>query len=239
MIPGRMTSGRPVVAVVAVLACVVAACQGAPASTPRSTGTATAASAGTGLSDSPMASASVTPGTSPSPSGPRPTTGPGGCSFAAPATAPSGLTLYVCYTISGSVSASGGFIDSDQGANALSCADWAQYGGEAPGSAGAALQAPDPGDAQVTVNGQALGFDLVINPYSGPGSYPSTTVAQSVSLGDTASWSTNNTKTATFTAQVSPDGSGSMTAGELANDSSNGTIESVSESWVCVMEPAS
>jgi hypothetical protein len=30
-----------------------------------------------------------------------------------------------------------------------------------------------------------------------------------------------------------------VTAGELANDSSNGTIESVSESWVCVMEPAS
>ena len=244
MIPGRMTSGHPVVAVVAVLACLVAACQGAPASSPRSTGTATAGLAGTGVSVSPTAGASrstgasLTPGASPSPSGPRPTTGPGGCSIAAPATAPSGLTLYVCYTISGSVSASGGFIDSDQGANALSCADWAQYGGEALGSAAAALQAPDPGDAQVTVNGQALGFDLVVNPYSGAGSYPSTTVAQSVSLGDAVSWSTNNTKTATFTAQVSSDGSGSVTAGELANDSSNGTIESVSESWVCVMEPA-
>ena len=239
MIPGRMTSRHPVVAVVAVLACVVAACQGSPASTPHSTGTATAASPGTSPTASPTAGASVTRGASPSPSGPRPTTGPGGCSIAAPATAPSGLTLYVCYTITGSVSASGGFIDSGQGASALSCADWAQYGGEAQGSAGAALQAPDPGDAQVTVNGQDLGFDLVINPYSGPGTYPSTTVAQSLSLGDTVSWSTNNTKTATFTAQVSSDGSGSLTAGELANDSSNGTIESVSESWVCVMEPAS
>jgi hypothetical protein len=234
-----MTSRHPVVAVVAVLAGLVAACQGAPASTPRSTGTPTAAAAGAGLSEAPTAGASVTPGTTPSPSGPLPTTGPGGCSIAAPATASSGLTLYVCYTISGSVSASGGFVDSDQGANALSCADWAQYGGEGPSSAGAALQAPDPGDAQVTVNGQGLGFDLVINPYSGPGSYASTTVAQGVSLGDTVSWSTNSTKTATFTAQVSPDGSGSVTAGELANDSSNGTIESVSESWVCVMEPAS
>jgi hypothetical protein len=234
-----MTSRHPVVAVVAVLAGLVAACQGAPASTPRSTGTATAAGAGAGLSEAPTAGASVTPGTTPSSIGPRPTTGPGGCSIAAPATAPSGLTLYVCYTISGSVSASGGFIDSDQGANALSCADWAQHGGEAPNSAAAALQAPDPGDAQVTVDGQGLGFDLVINPYSGPGSYPSTTVAQSVSLDDAVSWSTNSTKTATFTAQVSPDGSGSVTAGELANDSSNGTIESVSESWVCVMEPAS
>jgi len=230
-----MTSRRPVVAAVAVLAGLVAACQGAPASTPPSTGTATAA--GAGLSEAPTTGASMTPGTTPSPSGPRPTSGPGGCSIAAPATAPSGLTLYVCYTISGSVSASGGFIDSDQGANALSCADWAQHGGEAPSSAAAALQAPDPGDAQVTVNGQ--GLDLVINPYSGPGSYPSTTVAQSVSLGAAVSWSTNSTKTATFTAQVSPDGSGSVTAGELANDSSNGTIESVSESWVCVMEPAS
>jgi hypothetical protein len=231
-----MTSRRPVVAAVAVLAGLVAACQGAPASTPPSTGTATAA--GAGLSEAPTTGASMTPGTTPSPSGPRPTSGPGGCSIAAPATAPSGLTLYVCYTISGSVSASGGFIDSDQGANALSCADWAQHGGEAPSSAAAALQAPDPGDAQVTVNGQGLGFDLVINPYSGPGSYPSTAVAQSVSLGDTVSWSTNNTKTATFTAQVSADGSGSVRAGELANDSSNGSIESVSESWVCVMEPA-
>ena len=231
-----MTSRRPVVAAVAVLAGLVAACQGAPASTPPSTGTGTAA--GAGLSEAPTTGASMTPGTTPSPSGPRPTSGPGGCSIAAPATAPSGLTLYVCYTISGSVSASGGFIDSDQGANALSCADWAQHGGEAPSSAAAALQAPDPGDAQVTVNGQDLGFDLVINPYSGPGSYPSTAVAQSVSLGDTVSWSTNNTKTATFTAQVSADGSGSVRAGELANDSSNGSIESVSESWVCVMEPA-
>jgi len=231
-----MTSGRPVVAVVAVLTCVVAACRGAPASTPRSTGTA---SAGANLSDSPTAGASMTAGASLSPSGRGPTTGPGGCSIAAPATAPSGLTLYVCYTISGAVSASGGFIDSDQGAGALSCADWAQYGGEGPVSAAAALQAPDPGDAQVTVNGQGLGFDLVINPYSGPGSYPSTTVAQSVSLGDTLSWSTNNTKTASFSAQVSSDGSGSVTAGELASDSSNGTVESVSESWVCVMEPAS
>jgi hypothetical protein len=181
----------------------------------------------------------VTRGGSPAPSGPRPTLGPGGCSIPAPATAPSGLTLYVCYTISGAVSASGGFIDSDQGTNAVSCADWAQYGGEAPGSAAAALQAPDPGDAQVTVNGEDLGFDLVINPYSGPGTYPSTTVAQSVSLGDTLSWSTNNTKTATFTAQVSSDGSGSLTAGDLANDASNGTMESVSESWTCVLEPAS
>jgi hypothetical protein len=239
MIPGRMTSRQTVVAVVVVTACLVAACHGSPAPTPHSTGTVMAASPGASPTGSPTAGASVTRGASPSPSGPGPTTGPDGCSIAAPATAPSGLTLYVCYTISGSVSASGGFIDSDQGANALSCADWAQYGGEAAGLAGAALQAPDPGDAQVTVNGQGLGFDLVIDPYSGPGTYPSTTVAESVNLGDTLSWSTNNTKTATFTAQVSSDGSGSLTAGELANDSSNGTIESVSESWVCVMEPAS
>jgi hypothetical protein len=63
-------------------------------------------------------------------------------------------------------------------------------------------------------------------------------VAESVSLGATLSWSTNNTKTAAFTAQVNSDGSGSVTATALANDSSNGSVESVSESWVCVMEPA-
>jgi hypothetical protein len=233
-----MTSRQPFVAAVAVLACMVAACHGSPATTAHSTRTATPSPAGTGVASSPALGASTGPGTSPSPSGPRPTTGPGGCTIAAPATLPSGLTLYVCYTISGAASASGGFIDSDQGANALSCADWAEYGGEAAGSAGAALQAPDPGDAEVTVNGQDLGFDLVINPYSGPGSYPSTTVAESVSLGATLSWSTNNTKTAAFTAQVNSDGSGSVTATALANDSSNGSVESVSESWVCVMEPA-
>jgi hypothetical protein len=233
-----MTSRRPFVAAVAVLACMVAACHGSPATTAHSTRTATPSPARTGVASSPALGASTGPGTSPSPSGPRPTTGPGGCTIAAPATVPSGLTLYVCYTISGAASASGGFIDSDQGANALSCADWAEYGGEAAGSAGAALQAPDPGDAEVTVNGQDLGFDLVINPYSGPGSYPSTTVAESVSLGATLSWSTNNTKTATFTAQVNSDGSGSVTATALPNDSSNGSVESVSESWVCVMEPA-
>ena len=234
-----MTSRHPGVAVIAVMACLVAACQGSPGSSTHSPSTATAGSPGTGLSASPTAGSSPTPGASPSPGGPRPTTGPDGCSIAAPATAPSGLTLYVCYTISGSVSASGGFIDSEQGANALSCADWAQYGGEAAGLAGAALQAPDPGDAQVTVNGQDLGFDLVINPYSGPGTYPSTTVAQSVSLGDTLSWSNNNTKSATFNAQVNGDGSGSVTVTDLGNDASNGTVESASESWVCVMEPAS
>ena len=239
MIPGRMTSRPPVLAVVAVMACVVAACHGSPASPPPSTGSATAASTGEGLTGSPTGGASVTPGASPTPSGPRPTTGPGGCSIPAPATAPSGLTLYVCYTVSGLVSASGGFIDSGEGASALSCADWAHYPGEAQGSAGEALQAPDPGDAQVTVNGQALGFDLVINPYTGPGTYPATSVAQSVSLGDTLSWSNNNTKSATFSAAVNADGSGSATVTGLANDSSDGTVESVAESWSCVMEPAS
>src|ERR1035441_9780481 len=152
MIPGRMTSRHPVVAVVAVLACVVAACQGSPASTPHSTGTATAASPGTSPTASPTAGASVTRGASPSPSGPRPTTGPAGFASAAPATAPSGLTLYVCYTITGSVSASGGFIDSGQGASALSCADWAQYGGGGPGSGGAARPAVESGDAPGTVH---------------------------------------------------------------------------------------
>ena len=171
--------------------------------------------------------------------GPGPTTGPGGCPIAAPAVAPSGLTLYVCYSLSGTVSARGGFIDDDQGAGAFSCADWAEDGEGAPGSGIEALQAPDPGDGGVTVDGQALSFDLAIVPYSGPGSYPSTAVAESVSLGASLSWSTNSASGATFSADVDPDGAGSVTVTNLRNDSSNGTTEDASESWLCVMEPAS
>lgn len=153
--------------------------------------------------------------------------------------APSGLTLYVCYSMSGTVSASGGFIDDEQGASAFSCAGWAESGEGAPGSGIQALQAPDPGDSGVIVNGQAVGFDLAIVPYSGPGSYPSTSIAQSVSVGTTLSWSTNSASGATFSAQVNRDGAGSVAVTNLHNDASNGTVENASESWVCVMEPAS
>ncbi len=153
--------------------------------------------------------------------------------------APSGLTLYVCYSMSGTVRASGGFIDEDQGAGAFSCADWAEHGEAAPGSGIQALQAPDPGDGGVTVDGQAVGFDLAIVPYSGSSSYASTSIAQSVSLGTTQSWSTNSASGATFSAEVNPDGSGSVAVTNLHNDSSNGTTEDASETWVCVMEPAS
>jgi hypothetical protein len=141
--------------------------------------------------------------------------------------------------MSGTVSASGGFIDDDQGAAAFSCTGWAESGEGAPGSGIEALQAPDPGDGGVTVDGQAVGFDLAIVPYNGPGSYPSTSIAQSVSLGTTLSWSTNSASGATFSAQVNSDGSGSVTVTNLHNDASNGTTEDASESWVCVMEPAS
>jgi hypothetical protein len=211
----------------------VAACQGSTASTPHVTRTASTASPGGDRTDS------TTTMATPASGAPGATTGPGGCSIAAPASALSGLTLFVCFTISGAVSSSGGFIDADQGAGALSCADWAQHGEQAAGSSSQALQAPDPGDAQVTANGQALGFDLAIVPYSGPGSYASTSVAQSVSLGDSLSWSNNNTSGATFSAQVKSDGSGSLMVTHLVNDSSTGGTEDALESWVCVMEPGS
>jgi len=232
MIPGGMTTRHPVVAVVALMASVVAACQGSAPSPAGASRTAAATSQGGGPTRSPTTAATPSAGAL------GPTTGPGGCSIAAPSSALSGLTLLACYSVSGAVSASGGFIDTDQGAGALSCADWAEHGGQAPGSPSEALQAPDPGDAQVTVDGEDLGFDLAIVPYSGPGSYPSTTVAESVSLGSSLSWSNNNTTGATFSAQVNPDGSGSVTITDLNNDSSNGTKENASESWVCVMEPA-
>ena len=207
----------------------VAACQGSPAASMRSTSSPPSISA----------SARATATASPTPALTGPTTGPGGCSIPAPATPPSGLTLYTCYTVTGVVTGSGGFIDPGLGAGALSCADWAQSGQEPSGSGAQGLQAPDPGDAQVTLNSQDLGFDLQIVPYTGPGAYASTTVAQSVSLGTTLSWSTNFAPKAIFAAQVNPDGSGSVTISGLANDSSNGTTLSVSESWVCVMATGS
>ena len=207
----------------------VAACQGSPAVSTHSAGS----------SPSVSAPATATPTASPSAGLTGPSTGPGGCSIPAPAAPPSGLALYTCYTVTGAVAGSGGFIDPDLGAGALSCADWAQNGEEAPGAGAQGLQAPDPGDAQVTLNGQVLGFDLQIVPYTGPGAYTSTTVAESVSLGTALSWSTNYAPKAAFAAQVNADGSGSVTISGLANDSSNGTTLSVSESWVCVMATGS
>jgi len=206
-------------------------------SAPTATPVVTARPGATVTPGAPSTSRATPTGSAPA-GGPRPTTGPVGCTIAAPATAPSGMTLYVCYSMSGTVRASGGFIDEDQGSAAFSCADWAEDGEGVPGSGIQALQAPDPGDGGVTVDGQALSFDLAIVPYPGPGSYPSTSIAQSVSLGTTESWSTNSASAATFRATVNPDGSGSVTVTNLRNDSSNGTTENASESWVCLMQPA-
>jgi hypothetical protein len=230
MRPGRASVAAGIA--VAALSCAIAVLQSSSA--PRARPAAAASTS------SPRAFATLTPVPTPASAlGAGPTTGPGGCSIAAPPSPPSGLTLYVCYTISGSVDSSGGFIDEDQGTAAFSCADWAENGAEAAGSASRALQAPDPGDAQVEVDGQALGFDLAIDPYDGPGAYASTGVAQSVSVGDSLSWSTNNTTKATYGAEVSADGSGSVTVTALNEDSSNGSTEDASESWVCVMATGS
>jgi hypothetical protein len=220
---------------VAVIACALGAL--GASSAPR----ASSASISSTPTASIVATPTATPASTPTPALglAEPTTGPGGCTIAAPASPPHGLALYVCYTISGTVSASGGFIDEDQGPAALSCADWAENGEEAAGSAIHALQAPDPGDAQVEVNGQALGFDLAIDPYTGPGTYTSINVAQSVSVGESLSWSTNATSAATFIAQLNPDGSGSVTVTNLHDDSSNGTTENAAEGWVCVMATGS
>jgi hypothetical protein len=224
---GRVSVGAGIAA--AVLACGLGALG---ASSAPGAGTAAISSTPT-----PSVSTARTPTPTPAPASglAEPTAGPGGCSIAAPATPPSGLTLYVCYTISGSVNATGGFVDEDQGPGAFSCADWAESGDEPPGSAIEALQAPDPGDAQVEVNGMTLGFDLAIQPYTGPASYSSTGIAQSVSIGYSLSWSTNSTTTATFSANLEADGSGSVTVTNLHDDSSNGTTENATESWVCVM----
>jgi len=233
MRPRRVSIAAGIAA--AALACALAALE---ASSAPGTGTASISSA-TAPSPTPSRLATPTPTPTPALGAPEPTVGPGGCPIAAPVVAPSGLTLYVCFTISGTLNASGGFMDEDRGAGALSCPDWAANGEEGAGSAIQALQAPDPGDAQVEVDGQDLGFDLAIDPYNGPGGYSSIIVAQSVSVGEGLSWSTNATTTATFRAQVNPDGSGSVTLTNLHNDSSNGSTENVSESWVCVMATGS
>ncbi len=230
MRPGRVSVAAGIA--VAAIGCAIAAAQSS--SDPGRESTAAVATP----APSPSVSSSATPTPTPVQAAGA-TTGPGGCSIAAPPSPPSGLALYVCYTITGTVSASGGFIDEEQGAGAFSCADWAQDGEEPAGSAIHALQAPDPGDAQVEVDGQLLGFDLAIEPYSGPGSYRSIAVAQSVSVGAGQSWSTNSAPLATFSAQVSADGSGSLTVTDLHDNSSNGTTESASESWVCAMAAGS
>ena len=175
--------------------------------------------------------ASTPPGGAPAPTGPL--IGPGGCSVAAPPPGPGGATFVVCYRLSGQVTAEGGFVDRGQGAGALSCAAWAARGDQPAGTEGSVLLLPDPGDAGITVNGQPLGFFLEIGNYAGPGVYGPSPVAESVTYGTAESWSTNADTAATLSAQVSPDGSGTVTAGGLRNDASTGGTETVTERWTC------
>ena len=178
-----------------------------------------------------VAPASTPPGGAPAPAGPL--TGPGGCSVPAPSPGPGGVTFVVCYRLSGQVTAEGGFVDRGQGAGAPSCVAWAAHGNQPAGTAGGVLLLPDPGDAGITVNGRPLGFFLEIGNYAGPGVYGPSPVAESVTYGTAESWSTNADAAATFSAQVSPDGSGTVTAGGLRNDASTGGTETVTESWTC------
>lgn len=159
--------------------------------------------------------------------------GPGGCTVTAPSPAPRGLSFVVCYRMTGEVTAQGGFVDAGQGAGALSCAAWAAGGDRPAGATTAVLFLPDPGDAGVRVNGRPISFYLEIGSFAGPGTYGRGQVAESVSYGTVASWSTNADLTATFSAEVARDGSGTVTAGALRNDASTGGTETVTESWTC------
>jgi hypothetical protein len=147
---------------------------------------------------------------------------------------PSGVTLITCFTMSGEVTASGGFYDSDEGAGATSCAAWAENGQQIPGGAGEALPAPDPSTAGVSVNGEELAFNFYIGPYTGPAAYPSTALDELATYGETT-W--GNTSTSQFTAQVKADGSGTLTT-TLGDDSGNGQNETITETWTCATFPS-
>jgi len=144
------------------------------------------------------------------------------------------VTLITCYSMTGEVASRGGFYDDLEGDGAATCADWARSGEQVSGSAGKVLPAPDPSAAGLAVNGQDLAFTFYIGPYTGPASYPSTDLEELASLGDT-DWA--NVNATDFTAQVSADGSGSLSA-SLTNDAGNGETETITETWICVTEPA-
>lgn len=147
------------------------------------------------------------------------------------------MTLSVCFGMSGEVSASGGFLDQGADPAALSCADWAENGGQPPGASGGVLFLPDPGDAQITVRGQGVGFFLEIGGYHGPGGYGASGLVESATYGTATSWSTNSDASAIFSARVDADGSGTASASDLRPDAGGGGQESVTESWTCAMEP--
>ena len=185
-----------------------------------------------------MAHASGTPGPGGGTETPGPTLGPGGCVLSTPTAPPAGLTLFVCYRMSGQVTAQGGFEDEAQSVSGLSCSAWAAHGNLPAGQTGAVLFLPDPGDAQASVAGQPIGFYLAIGAYTGPGSYRAATdVVESATVGESVSWSTNADPKATFSAQVSADGAGSVTAANLREDNSAGGLETVTETWTCAVEP--
>jgi hypothetical protein len=186
---------------------------------------------------SPRADGSAPPSSTPTPSAGA-TAGPGGCRIAEPASPPTGATFFVCFAMTGEVNGVGGFVDQALNAAAESCAQWAAGGGQPPGTGGDVLVLPDPGDAGVTVQGQPVSFYLLIGAYAGPGTYTlSTQVTESGTWGLSTSWSTNATRAATFSAEVNADGSGTVTATALHNDSSDGRTETITETWTCVDEP--
>ncbi|MGD0834756.1 MAG: hypothetical protein ABSA40_10125 [Candidatus Dormibacteria bacterium] len=164
-----------------------------------------------------------------------PTAGPGGCQVAAADFPPSGVTLISCYTMAGEVTASGGFYDDGEGNGAVSCTDWVTNGEQTTGAASEVLPAPDASEADITVNGNDLEFGFNIGPYTGPGSYPSTSLYEFASYGDT-DWDNDNEAASSVTAQVNADGSGTLKA-TLINSGGNGQTETITESWICVTEP--
>jgi len=242
---GKLRQWLVFMALPAVAGLLLAACSGSPSGPSGSLGrpsgspappaqTATASSAAAEATPS----GTATPGAT-SPGSPGGSTGPGDCTIPPASQPPTGLTFDACYRMSGEVSGEGGFVDDEQGGAAPGCAAWAQVGSLPAGLTSPVLFLPDPGDGQATVDGQPIGFYLEIAGYHGPGSYGLTGVAESATYGDTLSWSTNADKAATFSAQINPDGSGSVTVSSLRNDSSDGHTEAVSESWTCTFAASS
>ena len=161
--------------------------------------------------------------------------GPGGCGLAAPVRAGGGITLSVCFVMTGEVSGAGGFVDQSVDPAALSCPDWAARGGHSSGVSRGVLFLPDPGDSRVSVDGQPVSFSLEIGGYHGPGRYGASGLVETATWGTTTSWSTNAAPPATFSATVGADGSGTVSASGLRADSGGGGQESITETWTCAM----
>jgi hypothetical protein len=154
-------------------------------------------------------------------------TGPGGCAVTPTPYLPGAYGI-ACFTITGSDQVSGGFESAFFGAS--SCSDLAHNGQSASGAAKSVFQPPNPSSGNHKFGGMQVSLEFNIGPYTGPGSYPTSSLIQIANVG-TNEYSIN-THPGNLSAQVNPDGSGSLTATNLTTNDGSKTV-TVKEQWTC------